>query len=641
MQRYFKFRLQRIFVSLLDVCSLYVAFIGAFLIRFDNTIPDDQKILFWKALPWLVVVKFPVFFIHGLYRNLWGYVGLKDIVLISRSILTAQVAWVIFISLFFAERLLGWPRSIFLLDTVLLLLLLTGTRVLYRLFKEKHLLKLQKPSNSVLIIGAGQTGNLLAREFSRPEQNVQVVGFLDDKPRLIGMRLQNVPILGAIDSLEKRLQALKPNEVIIAIPSLDGNRIRSILQTCQKHKIHCRICPPIRDVLIGRVRLNQLRDVAVEDLLRREVVRVNEPLLNEFLSGKCVMVTGAGGSIGSELCRQIMQFGPSRVVLYERSEYNLYRIEQELTASNNELGKGIQLEFVIGDILDLRRVEDTLKRFRPQIVLHAAAFKHVPLMEENVCEAVRNNVFGTYQVAEASARAGVERFVLVSTDKAVRPTSVMGASKRMAELVTQAIGALYPIKTFAVRFGNVLDSEGSVLPLFRKQIANGGPITLTHPEVTRYFMTIPEAAVLVLQSSGMGTGGEVFVLEMGAPVRIQQLAEELITLSGLRPHVDIKIVTTGLRKGEKLYEELLFDMKTATPTSHPKIMVANLELNGRLPADWQKQLKTFLLSEEIPIEEELRHWIKNWVPEFTLPEIANAASPHGANPSLSGAVATS
>ena len=613
LKQYFKTTGQRIAISAFDLLSVYLALMGAFMLRFDYVIPPEQAILLKNTLPWLCVVQFAVLFAHGLNRGIWSFVGTRDLVLILRAVVVSQVFSVLTLSLS-RHRLLGWPRSIFLLDAALLFLMLGGSRFSYRLLQERRSSKDKKDQKRILIIGAGQTGNLLSREFlSHSNQDVKLVGFLDDSSRLVGLKLQNAPILGKLSALKSVLKKKRPNEIIIAIPSLDGRRVREILTEANSQGISCRICPPIRDVLIGKVRLNQLRKVAVEDLLRRDVIKVDDSGLSAFLSGKNVLVTGAGGSIGSELCRQVLQYSPKKLTLFERSEFNLYRIQQEL-------GNNAGVDFKIGDILDVRRLREIMETTQPHVVLHAAAYKHVPMMEENIVEAVKNNVVGTYNVANASADAGVEKFVLISTDKAVRPTSVMGATKRMAELVTNAISVERKVKTLAVRFGNVLDSEGSVLPLFRQQIANGGPITLTHSEVTRYFMTIPEATILVLQASLMGSGGQVFLLDMGEPVFIRQLAEELITLSGLRPYVDIDIITTGLRRGEKLYEELLVDFKTALRTTHNKIMVANNELDGNLPRNWKERIERFVVSPSVPSDSELLDWIRAWVPEYGSPE---------------------
>ena len=611
--KYIGFRRSLVFAF--DLLSIGVAFWGAFLLRFDFQVPPEQAANFRMGLPWVYGIQTVVFISQGLYRGLWSFASLRDLFLIIRAAILA-VAISVAVLAIGHDRLLGWPRSVFPLNGFLLILILGGGRFAYRSLREM-IWKSRGTRKKILIIGAGQSANLIAREFSsRPELAAQIVGFLDDNPKLKGFQIQGKPVLGTLEKLPEVLDKYRPQEVIIAVPSLRGNRVKAILAASRERNTPCRICPPIRDVLLGKVELSQLREVLVEDLLRRDVIKVDETALDESIHGRRVMITGAGGSIGSELCRQVLKYRPAVLVLYERSEYNLYRFEQELKGQGLLETSLTVVHFVIGDVLDERRLRETLREHEPEIVLHAAAYKHVPLMEENVYEAVRNNVVGTYRLGCAAAEAGVRSLVLISTDKAVRPTSVMGATKRMAELLTHAIGQSTGLKTVAVRFGNVLDSEGSVLPLFRDQIARGGPVTVTHPEMVRYFMTIPEASLLVLQASVLGRGGEVFLLDMSEPVKILELAEELIRLSGLRPYHDIDIVFTGLRRGEKLYEELLIDGNQAQRTPHPKIMVASREMSGALPGTWESEVRSFVEHPGIPPRDQLLNWIAAWVPEY-------------------------
>lgn len=625
MSAYLRMTWQRLLVLLFDFLAIPVAFLGAFFLRFELPIPPDEWARAVHALPVVVFVQALVFGFHGLYRNVWSSVGLRDLRVVFQAVAVSTILTIAV--LFYTEdRLLGWPRSVFFLDAILLAMILGGGRFAYRFSREFQWIG-RGERRRILMLGAGKMGTLFAREFvTRSELGARILGFLDDAEELQGLRIHGAPILGGLPDLEKYLDRLKPDEVVIAIPHLVGPKVKAVFKATQARKIACRICPPIRDTLMGKVSLSQLREVKPEDLLRRDVVEVDEQGLLGLLRGKSVLVTGAGGSIGTELCRQILRYEPKRLTLYERTEYNLYRIEQELNALKRDGHLETELKFVIGDVLDEKRLHQVFSANRPEIVLHAAAYKHVPMMEENIRESVQNNVLGTFRVASACAKSGAKTFVLVSTDKAVRPTSIMGSTKRMAELVVQGIGARVGMKTVAVRFGNVLDSEGSVLPLFRKQIMAGGPVTITHPEITRYFMTIPEAAILVLQAAEFGRGGELFLLDMGEPVLIRQLAEDLISLAGLRPGEDIPIVYTGLRKGEKLYEELLIDADRVADTKHPKIKMSKSEFESALPADWERELSAFAEAATIPGDAELVAWIGRWVPEYLTSRLGERAS---------------
>jgi FlaA1/EpsC-like NDP-sugar epimerase len=598
-----------------DLAAIGVAFVGAFLIRFDFQVPPETSAILWKGLPFVYLIQSSVFFSQGLYRGLWSFASLKDLSLILRAVTLSIVASMAILVLSW-NHLQGWPRSVFLIDGLLLVLILGGGRFGYRYGREVAWGVLGKRKR-ILIVGAGQSASLISREFSsRAELSAQIVGFLDDNRQITGFNINGSPVLGPLDSIDRWLSKLAPDEVIIAIPRLSGLRVKQILSTTRAHHIPCRICPPVRDVLLGRVELNQLREVHVEDLLRREVIKVDDEGMAQQFSNKVVLITGGGGSIGSELCRQVLAYHPRKVVLFDRSEFNLYRLHQEQQRVRG-LSSDTTLHFIVGDILNGTRLNQVFADFKPEIVLHAAAYKHVPLMEENVYEALLNNLCGTYRLVKMSAQYSVENFTFISTDKAVRPTSIMGATKRMAELVINALVKRDQLRTTTVRFGNVLNSEGSVLPLFREQIARRGPVTVTHRDVTRFFMTIPEASQLVLQASLLGKGGEVFLLDMGEPVLVRELAEELIKLSGLRPYEDVDIVFTGLRPGEKLYEELLVDMDNAHDTLHSKIKVSTHEHTARnLPSDWEKTLQDFMAADSIPPADQLERWISEWVPEF-------------------------
>ncbi len=608
-----------------DWLAIPAALVGAFLLRFDFQVPPAEWGLIWKSLPWILATQAITFWAHGLYRNIWSFVGLRDLRWVFQAVLTS-VALTGGVLFFVQDRLAGWPRSVFLLDGILLTLVLGGGRFAYRFAAEVKLLDRSK-RRKLLFVGAGRTANLIVREFlSQSQLNVAITGFVDDDRALKGMSLNGAPVLGTIADLGRVMDRVRPDEVIIAIPSLVGPKVKTVLAAAQSRQIACRICPPIRSALTGANSLSMLREVKPEDALRRDVVSVDDSALSSLIGGKSILVTGAGGSIGSELCRQLLRYEPSTLVLFERSEFNLYRIEQELSPLAADGRIQTRLIFAMGDILDERRVREVLAAHRPEIVYHAAAYKHVPLMEENVGMALQNNVVGTHCMTRLAAEGGVKSFVLVSTDKAVRPTSVMGASKRMAELVTRHVGLETGMQTSAVRFGNVLDSEGSVLPLFRRQIAAGGPVTITHPEINRFFMTIPEAALLVLQASALGGKGELYLLDMGEPVKIRQLAEDLISLAGLRPHIDIPIVYTGLRKGEKLYEELLINEKGIQDTPHPKIKVSTEELAHRLPSEWRSRVEAFADTGLPGADSTSMSWIQEWVPEYGPADLTSAQS---------------
>ncbi len=459
-------------------------------------------------------------------------------------------------------------EGVIMLDLFLTIMVLAGFRMLIRMYHEEFFAEPGESLKRLLIVGAGNAGEALARELLRDRVNrFHVVGFVDDDPAKQGMSIHGVTVLGRVDDLPRLCEKHSIDEIAIAMPSASRKRLRQVVQICQGTKLRFQTVPSITDIASGKLRVSQIRDVDINDLLGRDVVELELAQIEAFLKDKVILVTGAGGSIGSEMCRQVCQFGPARLVLVEQAENPLFEIERELRASH----PGVPLEVVVRDITDKERIEPVFARFRPQVVIHAAAHKHVPLMELNCGEAIKNNVFGTMVVADAADRSGVETFVMISTDKAVNPTSIMGASKRIAEMYIQDLNTTSGTHFVTVRFGNVLGSNGSVVPIFRRQIAAGGPVTVTHPEMKRYFMTIPEASQLVLQAATMGQGGEIFVLDMGEPVKIEHLARELITLSGFRPDEDIEIVYTGMRPGEKLFEELSIAGEDMVPTRHPKI----------------------------------------------------------------------
>jgi len=465
----------------------------------------------------------------------------------------------------------------------------------------------------VLVLGAGDAAIGLSRELARSHE-WRLVGFLDDNPAMHGLMLNGIKVLGEIGALAQWAERLNVSQAIIAMPNASHQERKRAIDLCAQAGVKVLTVPSFDDLISGRVAISQLRAVELDELLGRDPVQLDDAGLHALLTGKTVMVTGAGGSIGSELCRQIARFKPQKLLLYEQSEFALYLIEQELQVSQPELA----CEFLIGDVRDARRLDEVMAQHRPAVIFHAAAYKHVPLMEQrNSWQAVRNNVQGTMCVARAAQDHGVSKFVLISTDKAVNPTNVMGATKRLAEMVCQGLqlpasGQNGNTRFVMVRFGNVLGSNGSVIPKFREQIAKGGPITVTHPEITRYFMSIPEAAQLVLQAGLMGNGGEIFVLDMGEPVKIADLARELIRLSGLSED-DIKIEYTGLRPGEKLYEELLADSERTLPTQHPKLRIAQ---SRPVQAEWLKQMLAWACDDAMKDDVAVKQALKQWVPEY-------------------------
>ncbi len=551
----------------------------AYVMRFGVVIPALYFYEMLRILPWVLLLKAVVFFILGAYRGMWRYTSIRDAYQLVKASLLASM--VIIVCLTYINRFGHYPRSVFIADFVATCFLLGGLRAGIRMAYQKGWTWLSvagTPSDMqdvpahivrLLIVGAGDAADKIIREIQDNRTlPYKVVCCLDDSPRKQGRSLQRIPVRGPVDHLAGFVHEFAADEVLIAIPSAAGEQMRHIVQVCEKAGIRYRTLPPLSGLVDGRVSINDLREVDFEDLLGRPPVHLDMQEIGGYLAGKTVMVTGAGGSIGSELCRQIMRFNPAGLVLVDSSEYNLYRIEMELRVRK----KFDNVHAAMGRVQHRSMMQRVFRHYRPQVVFHAAACKHVPMVEVNPWEGVFNNVVGSQVVMDLAEECGVERVVLISTDKAVRPTNVMGASKRTAEILMQGRP---PGRTrfMAVRFGNVMGSSGSVIPLFQQQIRDGGPVTVTHPDVTRYFMMIPEACQLVLQAGAMGEGGEIFILEMGTPVKIADMARDLIRLSGKRPDVDIRIEYTGMRPGEKLYEELITQGEGIVPTPHQKIMM--------------------------------------------------------------------
>ncbi|HSW46280.1 MAG TPA: nucleoside-diphosphate sugar epimerase/dehydratase [Phycisphaerae bacterium] len=573
-------------------------------------------------LPLTLAVKLTVFGWSRIYRDSWKYVGLRDLFAIIRATHISIFACVAiyYLTQSIWTRLLPpntgfWvPNSVFLLDWLLTIAFVAAARVGYRFYYEE-LRPLEATAEiRLLIIGAGDVGDSILRDIVRAsEARYQVVGFLDDDDAKHGARIRGIEVLGATDQIREICHRHAVDEVLIAMPSAPQRKVRHLVELCRGMNLRFRTVPAVSDLIEGRVQVSQIRPVDIEDLLGRDPVTLDTAAIGEYIQDKVVMVTGAGGSIGSEMCRQICRFKPRRLLLVEQMENALFEVNRELA----RLFPEIDCRPCVADICDSSRIRSLLWSEKPTAIFHAAAHKHVPMMELNPGEAVKNNVLGTRTLADAACEAGVEKFVMISTDKAVNPTSVMGCTKRVAEMyVQQAASATDAATEFVtVRFGNVLGSSGSVVPIFKEQIARGGPVTVTHPEMIRYFMTIPEAAQLVLQAGAMGRGGEIFLLDMGEPVKIVQLAQDLITLSGLRPHEDIEIKFTGVRLGEKLFEELSISGEDAMPTKHPKIGIVK-----KRPEDFQRVCESIgrlIAMADTAGSDEVRHELQQTVPEYT------------------------
>ena len=552
-----------------------------------------------------------VFWRIGLYRGLWRFASLPDLWNIIRAAALGTV--IIGLALFIYSRLERIPRSILILYPLFLIFLLSGPRVLYRVWKERALgLRSFSGGLPVLIIGAGRAGEALVRDMLRDGRYLPV-GLVDDRRQLWNTQIHGIPVLGGVDTLSDAVARNDVAILVIAVPSATNEQMQRIVELCERTGKPFRTLPRLADMVQGDGTLNNLREVSIDDLLSREKVELDWSVIQAGLTGKMVMVSGGGGSIGAELCRQIARLGPHALVVYEQSEYNLYCIEMEL----RQRSPGLRLHALLGDVSDDVAVNQALRTYRPDVIFHAAAYKHVPMLQYQGREAIRNNVVGTWRFANAALRHGCGKFVLISTDKAVNPTSVMGASKRIAEIVCESLNEFGRTRFITVRFGNVLGSAGSVVPLFQEQIKAGGPVTVTHPEMTRYFMTIPEAAQLILQAGAMGQGGEIFVLDMGEPVRIAYLAEQMIRLSGRVPGKDIRIEFTGLRPGERLREELFHQEEQLEKTGHEKILLAR---HRPVESEWVEQAIRDL-------EEACAEFDEDWITSLTkrlVPELRPA-----------------
>ena len=563
-----------------DVAVLCGAFVVAYLPAVNIQLGDFYADVLFRQLPFVVLVQFSSLFLVGAYSILWRYVSIEDVkVFVKAAAVSGGILLALRFLLIFSESTLYQvPVSVILIDTGLAFGGLLGLRVLRRFFyefgeKNKVFSGKHRPKRkAALVIGAGRMGATLVKELrGRRDTELEIRGLVDDDPRKKGGSVSGFKVLGTTKDVPRLVDELGIQQVVIALDEARGMEVRRILDVCSAIPVKAQIVPSLNEIAHGRVSVSRIRDVQIEDLLGREPVKLDDENLHEFLTGRTVMVTGAGGSIGSELVRQIINYKPKSILLVERAEFFLFQIGREL----QEIGMD---EFVplIADVGDEPRMREIFEKYRPEVIFHAAAHKHVPLMEVNAIEAIKNNVLATRCLGELAGQHSVRDFVLISTDKAVNPTSVMGASKRIAEIVVQGLNQQYATNYVAVRFGNVLGSAGSVVPIFREQIRKGEAITVTDKEMTRYFMTIPEASQLVLQAGALGAGGEIFILDMGEPVKIVNLAEDMIRLSGLTPYEDIDIVFTGVRKGEKLFEELEITGENLDKTNHPKIFIGKI-----------------------------------------------------------------
>ena len=558
-------RWRRLIIVVLHVPLLVALNYAALWLRFDGRIDSSDFLVFVNSVPWVVAIRMIVFAVFRLYVGFWRYASIRDVLSICSAVgLSSSIIYIVSRSV---PALAGYPRSVLVIDSLLLILALGTLRLTRRIWREfDHI----PEGKRVLIYGAGDAGEMIVRDMRQnPLHGYEPIGFFDDDPNKRGRRIHGVKVLGGRDQIARIMDEKRPDAVVLALPPVGAQVVRAIVQSLEGYRIPIQTLPSLGDLLDGKVTVNRIRTLAVEDLLDRSPVRLSVDRVRSLVQGKRVLITGAGGSIGAELARQIGALGPSALVLVDRYENGLHAITLELQSTS----VASALETVVADVADRHRIEHVLDSRRPQLIFHAAAHKYVPLMELNPCEAVKNNVAGTRVIAEAAGAVGsVERFVLISTDKAVNPSSVMGATKRVAELLIEALDRSGPVVYTTVRFGNVLASNGSVLPLFLEQIKAGGPVTITHPEMRRYFMLIPEAVHLVLHAAALGQGGDVFVLDMGEQIRIIDLARNVIRLSGFIPEEEIPVKIVGLRPGEKLQEDLVGSDEVATPTSVERIL---------------------------------------------------------------------
>jgi len=601
-----------------DLIMIPIAWLLSYWIRYNiGEFPEHLLERAVHLLPLVLLIQGSAFVYFGLYRGVWRFASLPDLMRIVRAVIfsTALLA----VAIFLLTRLEYVPRSVFIIDAVLLIVLLAGPRLIYRLIKD-HSLGGKELRDKVLIVGAGAAGEGLARELMRMRPLVySPVAFVDDDPAKQGREIHGIRVVGTCDDITEVAEQWEVDLIMLALPSASSSQMRRIVEISEASGVPFRTLPKLQSLVSGQVSFTELREVQIEDLLGRNPVKLDMDAIRERLTGRVAFVTGGGGSIGSELCRQIAALDPARLIVLDQSEYNLYRIEQELQLEWPELNLNCEL----GDICDPVGLEQIFRDYRPEVIFHAAAYKHVPMLQNKIREAVRNNVMGSWNMVRLADEYRCSEFVMVSTDKAVNPGNIMGATKRIAEIICQTMDRRSDTRFITVRFGNVLGSAGSVVPLFREQIRRGGPVTVTDENITRYFMTIPEACRLILQTSVMGEGGEIFVLDMGEPVRILYLAEQMIRLSGRRPGEDIEIRITGLRPGEKLHEELFHNDEDLTDTRHEKVMLARSRRT-----DWQTLqdcLEKFRTALEQGRNDDIEQCLRRLVPEMSIDDEAAPA----------------
>ena len=607
-------RMRVVALLVIDALLVSISVYASYLLRFDFNIRTE----FIGTLPYVItmyVVLITIsFFIFKIYKRIWQYASIGDLISILKGVLLGSTALFTIhqFAIHYIYSGIVVPRSIYVLTTMISFLTIAGSRLIWRIFRDNYI-KIQPHHRRALIVGAGEAGVMVVRELKHGYSKLYPIAFIDDNPQKQHYEVVGVPVVGTRAHIPQVVKRYDIDDIIVALPSTSRVEIAEILNICKETGCQIKIIPRVNDLIDGKISINMIRDVGVEDLLGREPVQLDLHSISGYLSDHVVLITGAGGSIGSELCRQIAQFKPRELLLLGHGENSIYDIELELKKNYPD----IPLVPIIADVQDKQRLTGLFKQYRPQIVFHAAAHKHVPMMEANPLEAAKNNILGTHNIAECAHEFAVERFVMVSSDKAVNPTNVMGATKRAAEMIVQSLDQISNTSFTSVRFGNVLGSRGSVIPMFKRQIEGGGPVTVTHPEMIRYFMTIPEAVQLVIQTGAIATGGEVFILDMGKPVKIVDLARDLIRLSGLEPDKDIKIVYSGIRPGEKLFEELLTTEEGAAGTKHDRIYVGvpshlpYLEIKRML-----HQFEHLALKKEQPASNEVKQLLKDWVTTY-------------------------
>ena len=627
-------------ILILDLSLFIVSFLGSYLVRFDFNIPELYWRMFIATLPYVVLIKLLLFFFFDLYSGMWRYTGFVDLLNVIKASSLSTLLIVIYVLI--RTRFVDFSRSVFFIDWCFTVLFISGSRLGIRLYFELlgqdkslpnlfemfRMLFCRPPATNkrLIIIGAGDCGEKIYRDIGNNDSmQYRVVGFLDDDHLKIGKKIHGIPVLGMIKNIKSVAEKVRADEAIIAVPSASSQQMRQIVSHCKKSEIKFMIMPGMKELIDGKLRISAIRRVAYRDLLGREDIRLDQEEIGDYLAEHSVLLTGAGGSIGSELCRQVCRFRPERVILYERAESPLYDIEIELKQNFPD----VKVVPVLGDIQDLDELEKAFIDNTPNVVFHAAAYKHVPMLELQPWKAITNNVQGTLNLIKVSRMFEIDRFVFVSTDKAVRPTNVMGASKRLAEMLVQNQNVRDTggnTKFITVRFGNVAGSAGSVVPLFKKQIERRGPVTVTHPEVTRYFMTIPEACQLILQTGVLCSSedsGDIYLLEMGRPIKIEDMARDLIRLSGFEPDIDIKIKYIGLRPGEKLYEELITKGEGIVPTSHEKIMTLKRARQNlrKLNGGFDELMSLASKQDGDGIKVKLKEIIPEYSPQFFNPAI--------------------